>query len=343
MFYYEKGVSNSENLYLSRMNLLSPTDIDDITKLLLTYCELAIHEKVYSLANTILRQDNKYDPHIIFLTAIASVNIGKYAEALAHFENLLKLNPLDSIAAYYKSILTDAIKKNSKIPPLTYDLQVPPEEMRRRLEYLSGCVQNDAEKLQEIWQKDDFKLKHVLSWGMYYSDPTIKRICLELLNIIGDADALQMLQYYLLKATEPNELKQEVFHMLNSHHVPLPYLAYMNGNIAEVNIQPLQESGFQACHIQILECIASFEEVRQTPALLKQCTDLFQHYLQQFEKAPTMRNPENWAAAILYAVYMCNPQYSGQNLQELCNRLHVPFSSVQRCVRKLSDVFEEVR
>ena len=339
LFYHEKGIANPQNLYLSRMQSLTPADSDETLKLLLTYCELGVHKKVTSMMKTTL-QEKPYDARVLYLAAISSANVGDYADALVHLENMLRLDPYDSIARYYKKQVEEAAK-GAELPVLEYNYQVPTDEIRRRLDYLNKCIQLADDALLSLWQQESGEMKSIVLWGIYLNDPNIKRLCLEIVNAVGDREAIRILQRYLLKESEPNEVKHDIFIMLSMHNVPLPYIAYLNGKIAEVNMRPSQSAEPLQCHLDVLNYIAATDRIPCDIMLIKECTDILEHYLMSCKKPPVMRNIEVWAAALIYSAYTLYPNHPQQDLEEFCRIMDVPYNSVLRCLRKLRETFHK--
>ena len=342
LFHFSGGVSNSENIFLSKLSRLVPADGDDCLKVLLTYCELGEHKKAYTLLSRLL-DEKPYDVRALFLAGLVCANIGEYKESYDHFDKILKIDPMDSLAIYYKQRIREALD-GAEIETFAYSYQVPTEEIRRRLDYLNQCVKLDMDELLERWNNDDGTMRRTVLWGLYLIEPTIKRLSLELLNLIGDNFSIDALKRYLLKESEPNEVKNDIFIMLNIHHVPLPYLAYINGRIAEVNLHPIDDPEIPKileCHKDVMQRIVDTTFAAEQHDLVTKSADILRRYAKKLGKAPVFRSMENWAAALLFTAMQFFGEDPLPSLQDLCAEFNADPLGVSRCMKKIRTTLTE--
>lgn len=342
LFHYANGVPNSENIFLKKLPRLVPADGDDSFKLLLTYCELGEHKKAYNQLGRLL-DEKPYDARALFIAGLISANIGEYKESFDYFDKMLRIDPMDSLALYYKEQIREALKgKPTEI--FAYSYQVPTDEIRRRLDYLNQCTKMDMEALLDRWNSSDQTMRRIVLWGLYLIEPTIKRLSLELLNLIGDDFSINALKRYLLKENEPDDVKNDIFIMLNIHHVPLPYIAYINGRIAEVNLHPVGDPELPKileCHKEVMQRIASSSFSDKQSDLPAKSADILRRYCMKLGKAPVFRNYNTWAAALLYTALQFYNEDDLPSLDDLCAEFSAEHLGVSRCIKKIRSTLTE--
>ena len=89
--------------------------------------------------------------------------------------------------------------------------------------------------LNKKWDNDEHFVS-LLLWGLKYGDDYIKRISLEIISVFSDKRAEEIFRNFIIKSSEPDELKNEVFLYLNNMGAKEPYIAFVKGEFAEVRI-----------------------------------------------------------------------------------------------------------
>lgn len=340
LFQKEKGVTNAMNVYLSRLSSLAPADAEESIKILLTYCDLDETDKIGPLLTKIL-PEKPFDTKVLFLAGVHAANNKNYKEAFAYFDNIMKLAPMDTIAPYYRALMQHAMN-GKEIPPLDYFYQLPMKEIRRRLKYLDHYADMDPQELQELWQQEDPKLKNILMWGLYNENPGVQSFSLNLLNLIEDESVISILKDFLLQPNQPNELKNEIFLMLNQHGVPFPYLASINGKIAEVSLKPRNQEPLPENYQEVLNYAINTPYAQGDFSVINTCDMLIRNYLGELNPPPAVRKPEIWGAAFLFLALVHLPEKPVPDLEEICEDLQLSYQAVHRCLHKIMVILETI-
>lgn len=238
LFYSDINDHARASIYLSKLDGLVDIAPEDMHKVALTYCELGYHEKAYKWFLKIMAFQ-PYDIRILHFCGIAALNCGQYAEALSCFIKILKIDPHNSLAVYYKTQAEEA-KKNGCHRELEYVYQVQFDEIKRRISYLNECLKKKEENLKTKWTGDSY-FSSIITWGLNYGDEYIKKIVLEILSMFSDEKAEEAMRDFLLKSTENDDIKNDVFMYLKRMGAKEPYVAYIKGSIAEVRVGTISE------------------------------------------------------------------------------------------------------
>lgn len=254
LFYSELNDHARASVYLNKLDTLLDIEPEDMHKVALTYCELGYHEKAYKWFLKITAFQ-PYDIRILHFCGLAALNCGQYAEALNCFNKILKIDPHNSLAVYYKTHAQEA-KKNGGHRELEYVYQVQYDEIKRRISYLNECLKKKEDCLRQKWNGESY-FSSIISWGLNYGDEYIKKIVLEILSIFSDEKAEEAMRDFLLKSTETDEIKNDVFMYLKRMGAKEPYVAYIKGSIAEVRVGTVSED-IKALPPQYAQALAIF-------------------------------------------------------------------------------------
>ncbi len=237
-FYSDMGEKEIAQSFLSRLYGLSDIEPEDMHKLALTYCELGHHDEAYKWFTKIIPYQ-PYDIRILHFLGIASYNTGLYNEASDCFEKILKIDPNNSLASYYK-VKAGAAKNLTPARKLEYVYQVQFDEIKLRVKYLNDCLMQKDGSLKDKWNNDEY-FKSVILWGLYYGDEYIKKIVIEIMSLFSDEQVEDEFRSFLLKSTEADEIKNDIFMCLKRIGAKEPYVAYIKGAIVEVRVGNISE------------------------------------------------------------------------------------------------------
>ncbi len=316
--------------YRNMLDKIEGKDADEDMKIALTYCELDEDEKAYQKLKSALTEI-PYDIHTMFFAAAAAVNTKRYAEAVRMFMDIVKLQPENTIASYYKKALQHALDKKADIR-IQYAYQVPQEEIHRRMHYLNRCFQKDTEELRDMWAHEAY-FRSILIWGLSIGNAIVKHIILDLISKFNDETAVDFFKESLLRKNKPDEEKNDIFLALKRMGVPQPYVAYMSGKISEVRIGlvDLDEQKVFPSHEKVVDAIIKSAEAVDRKLFVTHALELLGKYMRSFANAPVMRNVNAWAAAFLYAALLENEKQP-YPLQSFLETLHVKATSFKRCL-----------
>ncbi len=237
-FYSDMGENDIAGGFLKRLDDIGDIEPEDMHKLALTYCELSHHEEAYKWFSKII-PFQPYDIRILHFLGIAAYNIGLCNEASDCFEKILKIDPNNSLASYYKA-KANAAKNGHPLKKLEYVYQVQFDEIKLRVKYLNDCLMQKDGSLKEKWNNDEY-FKSVILWGLYYGDEYIKKIVIEIMSLFSDEQVEDEFRSFLLKSTEADEIKNDIFMCLKRIGAKEPYVAYIKGAIVEVRVGSISE------------------------------------------------------------------------------------------------------
>lgn len=322
--------------YCNRLDQLSPLDAEEKIKIALTYCELNEDEKAYQILRDVLGE-LPYDQQTLFLAGATAANTGRLGDSLDYFLRMMKLQPEDTVALYYKNLVQSAIQNGEEVF-ISYNYQVPPSETHRRITYLYECFRQNTQQLEKLWMEDDY-FSSMLIWGMNMGNAVIKKAIFQIICKFHDEKALDFFKRFLLSRFEPDEMKNEALLCLRRMNVPQPYIAYLSGKIAEVRVGVVEEIGenFTASHNKVLEEIISLATDYGWKPHMPGAIELMGKYLGSFKKAPTMRNVKAWAGA-----FLCLAAQRAQ--KDLCSEMQIcagiECASLLRCMRAVKKKLE---
>lgn len=298
LFYSDMNDHASASAYLDKLDGFSDIAPEDMHKVALTYCELGYHEKAYKWFLKIVAFQ-PYDIRILHFCGLAAFNYGQYAEALGCFAKILKIDPDNSLALYYKTRAEEA-RQNKVHKELEYVYQVQYDEIKRRIGYLNECLKLKDEFLREKWNQDAY-FKSVIFWGLHYGDEYIKKIVLEIMSMFGDEKAEEAFRDFLLKSTEPDEIKNDIFMYLKRMGASEPYVAYIKGSIAEVRVGTVSEDikALPERYAQALGCFIKNVRPRYEDAFVSAGVELIVNIARdRADSGEWIAKPEGLAAAL---------------------------------------------
>ncbi len=232
MIYY-KTCDPKLSDHLKAIENIKVSEPQDMHKIALMYCEINYHEKAYKWFQDLL-SFQPYDIRILHFCGLAAYNYGLYSKAHECFMKILLIDPSNNIALYYKKIIQIA-KNTGAGKTLDYVYQVPFDEIKRRMKYLRETLKESDINLKDKWENDEHFVS-LLLWGLKYGDDYIKRISLEIISVFSDERAEELFRDFIIKSSESDELKNEVFLYLNNMGAKEPYIAFVKGEFAEVRI-----------------------------------------------------------------------------------------------------------
>lgn len=225
--------------YTRRIATMPLEENDDILKAGMTLCELGCHKEAQGRLKEMLER-RPYEMRVLHALAMTYYNLGDYKAAARLWGEMLRLDAGDTIAAYYRGKAQQALetgRPERKTYPYPY--QVPYDEILTRIRTLGEWIwAPKSSRAKERWKEDPDFVNLVL-WGLNLGDMTIRRALLGLLGSFGDEKAQSILRGFLLRKSEPDSVKREIFGLLRQAGAKEPYIAYMDGEIVEVHVNLL--------------------------------------------------------------------------------------------------------
>jgi tetratricopeptide (TPR) repeat protein len=341
LFYSDAGDEARVAIQLGKLETLGEIEPEDMHKVALTYCELGQHEKAYRwLAKIVALQP--YDTRILHFTGLAAYNCGLYAEAAAYFVRILKINPKNSIAAYYKAKAEDA-KVHGAAKKFEYVYQVQFDEIKRRIKYLNDCLKHKDGSFSEKW-KDDPHFKSIILWGLHYGDEYIKKIAIEIMCMFPGEEVEEEFRNFLVKSTEEDDIKNDIFLHLKRMGAKEPYVAYIKGAIAEVQVGSVSEDlkSLPEPYAAALDHFIRVARSRQEDGVITAGVELLVAIAKKKnDKGEWIRKPEALAAAVEYATAQGADHVKAFTQQQVAKVYGVSVGTVSRYLGILYEVMED--
>ncbi|MGI6168205.1 MAG: tetratricopeptide repeat protein [Christensenellales bacterium] len=269
---------------------LQAEEADDLQKIAVTLCELGFHEQACGKLEELLEY-RPYDKKTLHYMAVALFNTDRFDEAMEYWRRIAKLDPENTIAPYYSNLAQKQKQADGK-RVLNYYFQVGYDEVARRMRILEKLFEAGCGKELE---EEDFRL---LLWGLDLGDMNVKRQVLGYLASTGTPRAEAVLRQFILRRSEPDEIKKEVFALLGSMGAAEPYVAYVDDKISEVRVTVIHEAGKDG----------NFSVVVATALcmMVGYGTKVMQHAIRAWERFSRkneglkLRNTDAWAGALEY-------------------------------------------
>ena len=183
----------------------------EMRMLIYTMSEIGMHAQAGDLARRALFE-TPHDRALLHVRAVALLKTGADAQEAAGFwTRILRIDPEDSIAAYYEDL---AFHNELEGVELGYAYQVPQAEYERRLKYIAGQIGGGAAAIEREW-KENARFRQLLKWCAEIDNPHFQRAAVTVLAAMEDGEAVSTLREYLSRESMPVELKLHASFVLN--------------------------------------------------------------------------------------------------------------------------------
>ncbi|MFZ5974320.1 MAG: tetratricopeptide repeat protein [Bacillota bacterium] len=340
IFCHERDDGERVREAVKKILRINTKDPEEIHKVCITFCELGMHQDAQRMLKQLLTY-YAFDKKVLHYLAVAHFNLEQYHAALDYWNRVLKLDPQNTVAGYYRNLCNQYILKEMPPRQLSYHYQVPFDEIIRRIKYLNDCVRLSIQELREHWEHDP-EFFSIVNWGLEINDSIIKKAVINLVASFRDEKAVDLLKNYILRRNEPDEVKQEVFALLNQIGAKEPYMAYLSQSIVEVYVSTKQATaaavpyGFRS----VREAIKQAMQGRRPDALIDMALALWEEYTRLC--APdyhTIRAREAWAAATEYIV--CRGQNESVSKNTLCRIYGVGIAVLNKGIARMTEKLKE--
>ncbi|NLT16271.1 MAG: tetratricopeptide repeat protein [Clostridiales bacterium] len=320
-----------------RILRINTKDPEEIHKICITFCELGMHQDAQRMLKQLLSY-YAFDKKVLHYLAVSHFNLQQYHAALDYWNRVLKLDPMNTVAGYYRNLSNQYLLREMPERQLSYHYQVPFDEIIRRIKYLNDCVRLSVQDLREHWEHDP-EFFGIINWGLEINDAIIKKAVINLVASFRDERAIELLKAYILRRNEPDELKQEVFALLSQIGAEEPYMAYLNQSIVEVYVNAKHTAvpvGFRA----VRDAIRQGMHGRRPRALIDKALALWEEYA--YRCAPdfhTIRAREAWAAVAEYLV--TRKENDGVGKSALCRIYGVGLALFNKNLARMREKLKE--
>lgn len=285
-----------------------------------------------------------YDESMLHRLGVCYYKLGRYREATKCYDKLSKLNPSDTVAAYYRKVCHNAAEGEREKIDWLYNYQVPYAELLRRIRALNEIAEKSKEELLPRWRSDkDFRA--LMLWGFSLPDEGTKRTLLNMIAGFEDYYAETALRSFLLDKMQPDEVKQDVFAMLKYMGAREPYIAYLGGNLVQskVRLQRAKKTGLRlpVAYQRMLElCVQRLQETRNNDATLK-AIEIFQTYADSRDPLPKLRRQQIFAYAAALEYLACKQSNLHITKAQVADSYGVSTVRLTNAINKFKQALEE--
>ncbi len=190
---------------------------EDLRVLICTLAELGMHEEVAECARLML-QDKPYDRQILHMRAVALHLTGKSDDQTAQFwRRITRIDPDDTIAQYYlEACCSNQLAQCN--PDYTYE--VPEDEIRRRMHWLSDQLDGGLDGVRERWQSDPV-FRQLIQWAVCSEKKELRRIGVTVISAVDDPTAQSMVRAMLFNGDITDHLRVHVISLMRLRGVDL--------------------------------------------------------------------------------------------------------------------------
>ncbi len=181
------------------------------TKLATTFCELADHKESLKYLTMVL-EDRPYNQAFMTLQGIAYYNLLDFENALTVFDNMLKIDPMDTIAKYYIRFVKNAIEKRNQgekqFPSLLYMPQIPYSEILDRFKYMDTLLSSGNIKSFDDENSLDSEF---LTWLLATNDNALQQKAVSVISKSNLKDSQIILKDILMSDSVSKQIKFKAF------------------------------------------------------------------------------------------------------------------------------------
>lgn len=307
---------------------------DEAYKAALTFCEVG--DQAHALAW--LEQSLHFDPfdlRTLYLAGACAYNTGRLHAAYRYFETMHQADPDDSIGAYYRGVCKQAQQGMDVPHTIALQMQVPLEEAVRRVKYLNGAVAMETEELGRLWREDG-QFRCMVVWALHLRDSGIQRAMLELLSMLGDGNAEQVLRLFLMEEDVSYAMKNDTFPLLKRMGAQEPYVALLNGELVEarVTVVDTDDQEVPECYPRVIELVIRRMRLRKRDAAIESAVKLWTEYIRHCPRPlPEIPRIAPWAAAL--EILACEQQGLSADLKDVADAYRTHEANVEPCVQQL--------
>ncbi len=334
LFYFDKGEHELAAPYIEMLKGAQTDEPEELSRLSMTLLELGLYENACAQIKKLLKE-RPYDQKTLHQYGVCLYHMGKYRQAEDAWGRILRIEPRNTIAKYYKNEAHRVCEGGAPQKELHAHFQVPYEELLRRIQYLNRCVKLRQEEAQALWENGD-ELYDTLLWGLELTDNTIKRAMLSFAAGLGGERSERLLRDFILRRNHPDEIKREAFAMLKRMGAGEPYIAYMGKNIVEVRVNIFEGYGDELPkeYKQTIEIAIRMIREIHGDECVRLAISLWEKFVAKQKKGYTqIRSAHSWAAALEYIA--CRHMGIQVSKAQLCYRYETSIGRVNSAYNKL--------
>lgn len=340
LFLYAAKDDEGQQRELEFLKKVETQDPQDWNRMAVVFLELGYFEEAFKVLKK-LELAFPYDEGTLHRLAVCRYHMGQYDLAQAYYDKLLKIDPQDTVAAYYRRICYKAASGEKEEIDWLYHYEVPYVEVLSRVKSINETTKQPREVMVGRWKNDE-GFRALLSWSLHLPDISAKRALLSLIAGFGDKKAEEALRHFQLDQMQPDQVKQDVFAMLKHMNAKEPYIAYLGGQLVQsrVSVKSVARGNLPIAYQRVLEiCIRNMQETRASGTIME-AVELFQQYITQSNGLPKLRDQQIRAMAAAFEYIACRKKDEDANKMQIAASYGVTMLRLKNALTKILRVLE---
>lgn len=331
----DKAAANRTADALTR---LESDDPDDLNRMSLVLIDLGRFGEALPLMQKLARK-YPYDEGTLHRLAMCAFETDRYAEAIACYDTLLKIDSSDLIARYYRGLCRAAQASGGASASVKrkymLNYQVPFDEMLARINRLNEIVARPKEELAEAWENES-ELRSLIEWGFTLPDRGIKRALLALIATFGDARGEEMLRDFLLRRQQPDELKHEALAYLTRQNAKDPFLSYLGGVLVQSRVSSALADGVSKPYRDALVLCLTSMHARRPEHIARSAVALWEKFIRGADgELPRLTRAQSAAMAAALEYLACRETGEKATKTDICARYGVSALRLKNAMTRL--------
>ena len=243
-----------------------------------------------------------YEENTLHRLGACQYHCAQYKSAMECYDKLLKIDPNDTVAAYYRKICYRATRGTPEKVEWRYHYQVPFKEFVHRIRIVHDIGETAQESSARRWQ-EDAKFRAQLTWCLCLPDDNAKRAMLRLIAGFGGYEAEQVLRHFLLDTLQPDIVKQDVFAMLKQMDAREPYIAYIDGRLVQSRVRvrfTKNGANTPVSYMRVYQLMMDQAPVHCSIDQALYAVELLERYTTEASPLPALRPPQIPAMAAAF-------------------------------------------
>ncbi|MFD2671003.1 tetratricopeptide repeat protein [Marinicrinis sediminis] len=331
--YKQQGEQEKLQQLLQLLRRTIPFHQEHVFKLAMTLGLLDEHRTAYLHFRRLMHSGEfAEDPCLHHYFAVASFHMNQYDQAKRYWEKARQLDTNSAVPSFYLShfdMLCEEGKRKANAP-VSYQYYLPFEERLRE------WGQKDSHLPADLIE--DAILHSSLTWALQHGDESTKLQMIQIIGMLGGAEAEGMLRDCLKREDETDRVRQAAVYMLQSIGAKEPYLTRMDGK--EVYVYATSSSELPEWKTQwqaVIDLATDAMRDRYDQCQKHDMQTLWKEFLGRVHpNVPTIQKPEGWAAALEYLTAQMHS--STITYTELSRRYGVTAPTIRRHVGKIDEI-----
>ncbi len=310
------------------------------TEVLGNMCAMLLEVKDYKRAEEcagMLTELLPYDPLSLHEEAVAKYMLGKEEEALARYDKILSIDPEDTVAAYYRTLVEHSNGKTAGRSHISTNYDVPYGEAFKRFERLKGYLEKGPQATKQAWEEEK-PFHDLLCWAVYSPLFQAKKAVFSVLGILGDPEAERVCRDFLLRQDQSDADKQLAIGALKNLGSEGPYSLYYEGMWRYGAVQTLSlPADLPGSYRDLFEELEGLSQRYALPARTEEVARrLFYHYVQALEgDYPRMNREQRMAMEAALTAMSLHAMEQKYDPEQVCGLFGVTMRRMQNALNRL--------